>query len=245
MELQTIVERYAEGLAAVDAATQIVNTSRRSGAEYLPGLKTLSETQAVEAVDQWWADTYPQEFADPNWHATDHPYPALPRAACDHVFTTDGEPGLAEWAIEVKFPALVGNNGKRNDFAVSKMLSPYLKDRSLMHDVLRLRGQAVGRRQAVLGFSFGYDQASCGRARDRHPQGAEFIGNIEAVVRANLGALSIEPLLEFCDGLLRIQRLIDGAQCRSEFSAWRHPCGGDGVVFAWELSQVPDPHHPW
>ncbi|WP_146929643.1 hypothetical protein [Cellulomonas xylanilytica] len=246
MELQTIVDRYAEGLAAVDASTAVQKFNQRTGAAYPVSVKSLGEREAVAAVDDWWALTYPQEFTPPpNMHAVPYAYPGLQGAECDHAFTTDSLGGAPEWAIEVKKPELIGNNGKRNDYVVAKMLSPYLKDRGLLHDVVRLRDQGLGRRRAVLGYSFNYDAASCAVARRLHPADVATIREIEKVVALNDGSLTIEPLLAFCNGILHTRNLVVGGMARANFQAWRGPYAGEGIVFAWEISDAPGPRHPW
>ena len=238
MELQSLVERFAEGFAVVDVEGALESFNQRTGEAYLPGLKTLKERSAVHAVDAWWPTAHPGDFNPRSAHFVEVSYPGLARARCDFVVTTDGE--LAhEWAVEVKNVALVGNNGKNNDFCVPKVLSPYLKDRSLMHDILRLRQYPVARRQAVLGYAFEYSLETCTQALERHPQHAEFIGNIRSVCKTNDpvgGRLPIEPLIDFADEIFRSRRLVVGPVCQAAFEAWRHPCGGYGRVFAWEVA---------
>jgi hypothetical protein len=246
VELQQIVERYAEGLAAVDTTTTIAKHNPRTGDPYPISLKSLSEPEAVRSVSDWWTKTHPGDFTGgAKLNAASYPYPLLPGATCDHALTTDGVHGDPEWAIEVKKPELIGNNGKRNDFAVAKMLSPYLKDRSLLHDVVRLRGQGLGRRRAVLGYTFRYDAKTCARAALLHPGSQTVIDEIARVAAANQGSLDADALINFCEGILRVRNLITGLRCTATFSAWRSPCGGEGQVFAWEVSDAPGPQHPW
>lgn len=246
MELGTIVNRYAEALHAIDGSTTLLNVNARTKEEYPPSLKTMREEQVVSAVDDWWGREYPEDFAPvANVHYVNYPYPNLDKATCDHVCTTDGHEGQPEWAIEVKKPELIGNNGKNNDFAVAKMLSPYLKDRGLLHDVLRLRAQGLGRRRAVLGYGFRYSIETCQKARELHPGAHAAIAAIEQVVRINDGELSLQPLISFCNGILNVRSLVVGGVHEAHFEAWRHPCGGEGLVFAWEISDAPGPKHPW
>lgn len=246
MELQTIVDRYAEGLAAVDLSTTIQKRNQKTGDPYPVSVKSLNEREAVLEVDRWWATNYPGDFTPhPNMHVVPYAYPALPRAEADHAFTTDSATGDPEWVLEVKKPELIGNNGKRNDFAVSKMLSPYLKDRGLLHDVVRLRDQALGRRRAVIGYAFRYDPATCAEAVRRHPTAAATIREIKKVVAQNDGSLSIEPLLTFCSAILYSRNLVAGSMARASFQAWNSPTAGEGVVFGWEISDAPGAKHPW
>ena len=235
MELQGIINRYAEGLQAVDAEVADVKANQRTGEVYLPGLKTLSEARAIELLDAWWWRSYPDDFTSKNGHRIQVPYPSNQRNKCDQVVTTEGTEDPPEWAIEAKYIQLVGDNGKRNDFAVAKALSPYLKDRSLYHDVQRLREEPIGRRLAVIGFSFVYDGATCDEARQHHPDYSHRIDEIQGVCAQNEGSLSVRPLVEFADGIFRVKELVEGQYCRANFEAWRHPCGGRAVVFGWEI----------
>jgi len=125
------------------------------------------------------------------------------------------------------------------------MLSPYLKDRSLLHDVLRLRENPLARRHAVVLYAFQYDNDTCALARKLHPSHYGFVSNLESAVRKNGGVLGIEELANFFDAIVRLRNLVKGPYAREEFVAWRHPCGGKGVVMGWEVSPAPDRKHPW
>lgn len=159
MDLQQIVERYAEAIAYVDEHTEILGANARTGVVYLPGFKSLNEEPALDALDAAWEVLHP---AERQVHQTRVRYPGLPATAkCDHVLTTDGV-GFEgdEWGLEVKRLQVVGDNGKRNDYATTKVLSPYLKDRGMLHDAARLREYGFTRRIAVVAYSFDYDAAS-------------------------------------------------------------------------------------
>lgn len=250
MELRDILGRYAEGFVAIDAEVINDQANHRTGEVYHPGFYALHEKDAVEEIDLWWAETYPEEFPGPEYHQVGVRYPNIPYAKCDHVFSTDGDPGIPEWAVEIKRIQLVGNNGNNNDYNVSKMLSPFLKDRSLIHDVLRMRENPIARRHAVVGYAVNYDTETIARAAELHPERAVEIANMSAVCRKNGGTLYVKPLLDFADGILQVRSLVTGPRQEARFEAWQHPCGGRGVVFGWEV-RIPslepdyDPRHPW
>lgn len=241
MELVGIVERYAEGLHSIDAIVTLERANQRTREVYLPGLKTMLERDVVEELDKWWTLTHPSDFVNPTAHATQIAFPGQMRNSCDHVFTTEGSIDPPEWAVEVKYLQLIGDNGKRNDYAVAKALSPFLKDRSLYHDIMRLRRDPIARRLAVIGFAFTYSEETCTEARQRHPEHGHRISEIEAVCRSNEGSLSPRPLVEFADGIFGIKELVLGNFVKVDFEAWRHPCGGRGVVFGWEVRR--EDHH--
>jgi hypothetical protein len=249
MELAEIVRRYAQAFSAIDEEADSGRVNQRTGEIYLPGVKSLPETDAVAAIVNWWRDEFPDGGTAPNGHEIGVRYSEIPRAKCDHILTTDGDASAPEWAIEVKNITLIGNNGKRNDFAVSKVLSPFLKDRSLLHDVLRLRTNPPGRRLAAIGYSFDYDADTCKEARRRHPENLAVVSNIEEVCALNGGNLMIEPLMNFATGILQVRNFIAGAPYVEHFDAWKHPCGGRGIVFGWEVRNPTaegfDPRHPW
>ena len=249
MELVKIVERYAEAISAVDEISEQNRANPRTGEIYLPGAKSMSESELVKAIDKWWGETHPDDFGTATVNRVGIPYPEISRTKCDQIIPSK-ESNSIEWAIEVKNITLIGNNGKKNDFAVSKMLSPFLKDRSLLHDVVRLRKYSLAEKHAVIGYSFKYDSDTCKKAIDLHPERNAEIQNIKEVCIANGGLLSVEPLLEFADGIMRVRGLIAGPLITKEFEAWRHPCGGKGLVFGWEVRRPEleasfDPRHPW
>ena len=171
MKLENVLERFAEGLVAVDYSTNHSSTNQRTGEVYLPGVKTLREPVFVEELITWWRDKYENDFNPKGASAIEVPYPDVARAKCDLVFSTDGSSmDNPEWAIEVKHIALVGNNGKNNDYGVPKILSPYLKDRSLIHDIKRMQEHRVGQKQAVIGYCFEYNFDTCDEALIHHSQ---------------------------------------------------------------------------
>lgn len=250
MELPQIVERYAEAIQHVDAANMDPGVNPRTGGAYLPGFKSLNEGPAVAAIDEAWETLHPGERQT---HRTAVSYPGVPYAACDHVITTDG-PDQAddEWGIEVKRLQMVGDNGKRNDFFVTKVLSPYLKDRGLLHDAARLREHGFTRRIAVIGYSFTYGPGWVQESEKRHeePASRAVIAQVAEVIEQNGGALQIQPLIEFADAILVLRGFTTGPRAQATFEAWRHPAGGPGVVFGWEirrphLEEDYDPRHPW
>lgn len=252
MDLQQIVDRYAEAIQHVDEHHDAVGANARTGLIYQAGFKSINEEPAVQAIDAAWDELHPGER---QLHKVSVQYPELAATAkCDHVLTTDGYiPGEPdEWGIEVKRLQFVGDNGKRNDYATTKVLSPYLKDRGLLHDAIRLREHGFTRRVAVMGYCFDYDSASLKRAEELHntPSAQEILGEIRGVLRSNGGALRTRPLIEFAEAILVLRGMTTGPRAQAEFEAWRHPAGGRGVVFGWEVRRPHleldyDPRHPW
>lgn len=251
MHLQTIIDRYAEALEYVDETTTVVGVNRRTGQAYQPGIQPMTEAVVVPLLDEAWECLHPGER-----HFTqtevNYPAPLVPSTTkLDHIFTTDGLVDEPEWGIEVKRLQFVGDNGKNGDHEVAKMLSPYLKDRGVLHDALRLREYGFTRRIAVIGYGFDYDQSSLDKASTLHTTGlaATTVQNISKIVRSN-GPLHNRPLIEFADAILRLRGWTIGPRAEAAFHAWRHPSGGNGIVFGWEirrpqLEEDYDPRHPW
>jgi len=254
MELQQVVERYAEAIELVDGRVDATQANARTGSVYKPGFQPLFESVAVREIDLAWCELHPGELI---YHKTEVPYldqSAGNRAKVDHVFssrTSSQSDGVQEWGIEVKRLQFVGDNGKPNDFAVGKVLSPYLKDRGILHDAARLRQYGFTTRIGVIGYSFDYDYETLALARELHKdsESAEVLDNISNVLAPN-GPLRTRPLIEFADAILGLRGFLTGPRAEARFDAWRHPAGGRGTVFGWEIRRPHlepdfDERHPW
>jgi len=237
--LTSIVNRIASLLPHVDAAAPTGKISQRTGAPYLPGLPALSETDARDLLVEVWARSAPSDFEPLGHIETEVPYPGLPRARCDLLFSTSGwTRQTPEWAIELKRIQFVGDNGKNNDFNVQKMLSPYLKDRSLIHDIERMKAHPLASRHAVIGYAFSYSFSSCSVAESMHPTELDRIENIREVCRKNDvvgGHLSSNDLISSADLFFKSRGVVQDSAVAQFTGLWRHPCGGDGNVFGWEV----------
>lgn len=256
MDLEAVVGRYAEALTSLDSSLSAadVGVNAKTKQPYLPGVRALSENKAVAMVDEWWSTNHPADFLNLAAERLDIPYPGLERQAhktgCDHVFTTvSGGTASPEWAIEWKRIQLVGDNGKKNDYGVGKILSPYLKDRSLYHDVRRLRHYGLARRHAVVVYGFNYSEDSLRKAEEKHEGAKVVLKNLRDSCVANGGSLLMDDLMDFAENIFRVKDLVTGARVKRGFDGWRHPAGGQGVLFAWEVNRPElgdnyDPRHP-
>ena len=250
MELEEILKRIAEGLPAVDALTSTLTIGNRKtdratgemmpGKQFLPGVKTMKEPQFILELVSWWKENHPSDFLPKLAIKTEEPYPDLPPGNdCDIVLSTEGsridEP---EWAIEMKHISFCGDNGIKNDHGVQKMLSPFRKDRALIHDIERLASSPLGKRKAVIGYCFNYNFESCDQATQMHPTETQRIKNLRATCKENdptNGTLTVEPLLDFADTIFRTQGITNDHSRVTFTNAWRHPCGGSGTIFGWEV----------
>jgi hypothetical protein len=96
-----------------------------------------------------------------------------------------------------------------------------------------------GKKKAVIGYSFDYSYSSCEEALSRHLDQVTFINNVKDVCKKNDpegGNYSVIPLIEFADGILTTKNLVRPVELVKFEGAWRHPCGGNGTIFGWELN---------
>jgi hypothetical protein len=237
VDLQAIVNRIAEGLTVIDSQDEGGRQNRRTGEPYLKGLKTMSEHEVTTELVKWWQAAHPEDFGGQLEAVSEVPYPKSPRDRCD-IFIREIATEKPVWAIEVKHIALVGDNGKNNDYGVTKMLSPYLKDRSLRHDMIRLRDSGFGCDSASVVYSFSYSPQSAIEAMSRYPMHADRIRELERVrasAQDEQGEYSIRPMVRLATHMLTTEGLA-GETAESQFSgAWAHPCGGQGIVAAWKV----------
>ena len=239
MDLKHIVNRFSQGLLAVDETHRATKTNPRTQKDYLPGVAAMTEPVLTKNLASWWRTAHPEDFAMGLELLCEVPYPNIAKATkakCDLVIQ-EKKTLKPVWAIEVKRIQLVGNNGKTNDYGVAKMLSPFLKDRSLRHDLIRLYESGFDCPGATLVYSFSYSPHSIGEAKSRFPEHTdEIIPNIDSVrinAQDEFGVYSLDPVIEIANLVLQKEDLV-GEFVRQEFSgAWSHPCGGNGIVAAW------------
>lgn len=208
----------------------------------------MTEHQLCHELVDWWTTTYPDDFYPRGVCSEEVPYPGLSRARCDIVFSSKPGSRIPEWALEVKRIQFVGDNGKKNDHNVQKMLSPYMKDRSLIHDIERMRKHPIAENHAVIGYAFSYDFETCAEAERLHPNHADRIAQIREVCRANdqrTGRLSCEDIVQIADVQFRYLGIVSDHKTAPIRDLWRHPCGGHGTVFGWEVkSEHESEQHP-
>ena len=145
-ELKSLVADVARAIKAIDAKGHSAR-SARSGKVYQPGIAPHGEEQVVSLVVN-------QLELEPQYTGllrTGIPYPQGGRKRCDLCV---GPAGDWEWAIEVKMLRMMGDNGKKNDQMVTKILSPYSQDHSALTDTEKLAHTSLGKRKAILIYGF-------------------------------------------------------------------------------------------
>lgn len=242
MNLETIVKRFARGLEFVDQRTTTVTMPRdRERGPYLAGVPSMTETAVTKEVTDWWVRSSPTDFYSSSFEIElEVPYPGAPRVKCDFVIRDTASLFQdIEWAVEVKRIQLLGNNGNNNDYGIPKLLSPYLKDRSLIHDLRRMQSHPLANRQAALGYVFTYSFESLDTARRMHRNKSIELENIRKVLHNNDPSSGIYDGMEMvraADAIFSSLDLTIGDLIVEPFkNLWRHPCGGNGFVFAWEV----------
>ena len=160
MELEQIVNRIAELIPVIDRETNEQNHNQRNKRPYVKGVATLREPQLTKEIVSSWSSKYKGELTVIDDEIS---YPDKKAEKCDLVLTDakkDIPFGKFEWAIEMKYLRLVGNNGNNNDYVMQKAISPFLKDRSLIHDIEKLNNATFGERKAIIFYGFDYDDGS-------------------------------------------------------------------------------------
>lgn len=197
----------------------------------------MYETTVAAELMSGWKSAHPSEFHGEPGYVTEVPYPQVSNQTCDVVLI--GTNGRAAWGIEVKRLQFVGDNGKKNDHAVQKMLSPYLKDRSVIHDLRRMSINPFANSHAVVGYAFEYSFDSCERALVIHPSHKDRIKNLRSVCKENdplHGILDPRELIYSAHTQFSNAGLVEDFAIVPFDGAVRHPCGGSGIVFGWKVA---------
>lgn len=242
MSTREIVDAVAYALPIADAATETVTVGVRSKIRYLPGIPTMHETTAVPEM---LAVVQREQLLGVDAMGFEVPFVNLPLGAkrfpmCDAVLHFGSGIHRQSWAVQFKRIQFLGDNGKNNDYGFQKLLSPYLKDRSLLHDCESLRRSGLGDRQFVIGYSFRHSLPLLTTALERHPQHTDRIKNaIEVCQREISGELNPEVGVSMVNNFLQSEGLVFDHATAKFSGAWRHPCGGDGLIFGWELKPEP------
>ena len=158
------MSRIASLIPIIDRSTEEQNYNQRNKRPYVKGVATLREPQFTKEIVRCWPSEYKEELSSINDEIS---YPNEGKETCDLVVTDANEEipfGQFEWAIEMKYLRLVGNNGNNNDYVMQKAISPFLKDRSLIHDVEKLKTATFAKRKAIIFYGFDYDESSVNHA---------------------------------------------------------------------------------
>ena len=252
MELKVIAEKIAHYLPIVDRETTTQRASRTGSGEYIPCVGTIWEDDFTREVIQAWASDSPSDLPSFSSDWLEVKYPGR-RGNCDLCISgPEYEPALGdppfEWAIEMKYVRFIGDNGKNNDYGVTKVASPYRKDRSSVLDAERLITFTPALKKAIIMYGFEFDSASYDHAVEwcnSNTQGAERAKNLERAKHMkgvldkedprthHMSMMNLIPLFEAAASTNDIQL----SECiYKEFDdLYRHPLYRKGRILAWEV----------
>lgn len=252
MELELISQRISQFLPVVDSSTETQRASRTGSGDYIPCVGTIWEDDFTREVIHEWSEAIPDELPNYSQDWLEIRYPDH-RGKCDlcirgEGYSSDfGEPPF-EWAIEMKYVRFIGDNGKNNDYGVTKVASPYRKDRSSVLDAERLKGFDLASRKAIVMYGFEFDSESYSHAIDwcdklspdadkrKNRQRAENMHGVlqkEDPLTHKMELSSLIQLFEAAAGTRGI-KLSETAQHTFD-GLNRHPLYRKGRILAWEI----------
>ena len=251
MELQDIVDNFALSFKVVDDNTTTQRSSRSGSGAYIPCVGTIWEDDFTREAVIAWALRSPQDFQNfsENWFEVN--YPGKRRGNCDLVLKGAGfEPefGLAayEWAIENKYVRFIGDNGKNNDYGVTKVVSPYRKDRSSVLDAERLLEFHTAEKKAILMYGFEFNSDSvllanewCDRQRGDQSKNRERVKNMKSVLDKadpKTHEMSMQDLIPLFEAAAKTKGIKLGECIQKSFDGLsRHPLYHRGRILAWQV----------
>jgi len=251
MELSLIASRLAEILPIVDAKTTTQRASRSGSGEYIPCVGTIWEDDLTREITEMWSKSYPDELPEYSDKWLEIRYPNK-KGNCDLCLNgPDYSPVLGqppyEWAIEMKYVRFIGDNGKNNDYGVTKVASPYRKDRSSVLDAERLKGFTLAKKKAIVMYGFEFGPKSFKNAVEwcNNVEGEEKNKNLERAKNMKnvldkedpetnaMDMLSLIPLFEAATHARGIQ-LSESVDYDFQ-NLTRHPLYSKGRILAWQV----------
>ena len=252
MDLEQIVENFAMSLTVVDEMTEIQRESRSGSGAYIPCVGTMWEDDFTREAVITWALRCPDDFQNftEKWFEVSYP---TGRGKCDLVLSGKGfkpEFGLAayEWAIENKYVRFIGDNGKNNDYGVTKVVSPYRKDRSSVLDAERLLSFHPAEKKAILMYGFEFNSDShrlalewCDRNEGNGDQkkNRERVKNMKSILDKadpKTHEMSMRDLIPLFEAAAKTKGIKLGPCIEREFTGLnRHPLYHRGRILGWQV----------
>jgi hypothetical protein len=146
ISVSRLIADFAAAMTTADARKPQAVSNR--GRPYAPGIGPHAEDAAVALT---LAELRRQPLYAQLACGQFLPYSRTPRLKCDVWI---GEPVV--WAAEVKMARFKGDNGKPDDIALKDLLSPYEADRSALTDCVKLAGDPLAPRKALIVYGFDY-----------------------------------------------------------------------------------------
>ena len=252
VELEKISQRISEYLPVVDAITQTQRASRTGSGAYIPCVGTIWEDDFTREVVQEWSKDAPGELPGFSNDWLEIRYPNH-RGNCDLCLNGKGyssgfgQPPF-EWAIEMKYVRFIGDNGKNNDYGVTKVASPYRKDRSSVLDAERLLGFDLASRKAIVMYGFEFDSDSYANALDwcnsysspsdmkKNMQRAKDMKGVLDKEDPVSHRMELTSLISLFEAAAKTRGIRLGSVIQNTFDGLdRHPLYSRGRVLAWEI----------
>ena len=229
VDLEELVGHVVAAMPQLDAAAVA-----GPGARYPPGVGTMTEPQFCAALKGHLAGHLVQAQER---MSVQEPYPGQGRMKCDICIGPAN--AVFEWAVEFKKIAFVGNNGGKNDFGPSKIVSPYPIHGSSVRDANRLMRNRSGRHAGVLMYIFELDDAVVQAGRALCQQQGIALDQVEkmaATLHDNGGNYYAEPSFEMFQAVSTPFGFRLGRRFQAPFGPLtRHPLFLKGQVAAWEI----------
>ena len=252
MELEHIVKRMSEALLTVDSTTETQRESRSGSGAYIPCVGTMWEDDFTREAIINWAIKYPEELENFSEKWLEVSYPGE-RGKCDLVLRGKGfkpEFGLSayEWGIENKYVRFIGDNGKNNDYGVTKIVSPYRKDRSSVLDAERLTRFSLAERKAIVMYGFEFNSESLNLALKWCEENEKYgdqtknrlrVKNMKSILDKadpKTHEMSMKDLIPLFEAAAKTKGIKLSRCFESEFSGLTaHPLYHRGRILAWEV----------
>ena len=199
-----------------------------------------------------WALRSPEDFENftEKWLEVSYP---VGRGKCDLVLSGKGfkpEFGLSayEWAIENKYVRFIGDNGKNNDYGVTKVVSPYRKDRSSVLDAERLLTFNLAEKKAIIMYGFEFDSNSHSLAlkwcdenytADSDLKNRDRVKNMKSILDKadpETNEMSMRDLIPLFEAAAETKGIKLGPCIEKEFIGLkRHPLYHKGRILGWQV----------
>jgi len=245
MTKQTVLERIKEGAEFIDRESQFkkaVENKETKIVEYFSGVKALSEDQFCKELVNWWKKDYPEDFDDINKIGTQYRYPEDGSIKCDIVFSSKGYKGeyKNEWAIEFKKTLIIGHNGKDYEQTPKRIFDCKVKHSSLINDSKRLHNSLIAENKLIIAYGFKYDKDKLAHMRTLHPDPKHKtrLDEIQKILNIpdNKGCYNLEESMNNLQFILKGRGLINEDFEVIDFWAPRHPCGGYGEMYVFQIN---------
>jgi hypothetical protein len=251
MEVESIIDFFSEYSRFRDSNPLPLPEKVKN--KYIRSFMNTTETATTSDFRKWLRENYSKTIVVSE---DEVPYPPpFSRKRCDVCFSgSDAQTSnyIWEWGVEFKRIQFWGNNGKGNDYGTAKLISPYDRDRSMIHDAKRLAlNFKKSKRKVLILYGFESDQNLISSALKRENEkeiknkiNVSFIKNLQKLLNAeDKKELKLAPLCQIFEATMKILHpnitiIPSGNLQIGEFTG--HPTGGNLAVKAYEICLTGD-----